>query len=143
MDRVVADEAIARAQTAFLKHRYIMEGVIVLHETVNSIYKNKNYGLLLKIDFEKAYNKIKWPCLYQVMKMKGFPASWCDWIMQVVRGDKVGVEVNDEIGPYFKIFRGLRQGEPLSPLPFDIADDALAIMVGKAQQQGLIKRSNS
>lgn len=40
--------------------------------------------------------------------MKGFPDKWCDWIMKVVRGGHVGIKVNDEIGLFFKTFKGLR-----------------------------------
>lgn len=111
----------------------------MLHETLHSIKQRKLSGFLLKIDFEKAYDKIEWHFLYQILHMKGFPDKWCDWIMKVVRGGHVGIKVNDEIGPFFKTFKGLRQEDPLSPLLFDIAADALTIMISRAQKHGLIK----
>jgi hypothetical protein len=34
----------------------------------------------LKLDFEKAYDKVKWPFLQQILRMKGFSNEWCSWI---------------------------------------------------------------
>jgi hypothetical protein len=37
-------------------------------------------GVILKLDFEKAYDKIKWSFLQQMLRMKGFSKKWCLWI---------------------------------------------------------------
>jgi mannosylglycoprotein endo-beta-mannosidase len=52
---------IRASQTAFLKGRYILEGGVVMHETLNEIHREKRSRVLFKIDFEKAFDKIKWP----------------------------------------------------------------------------------
>lgn len=132
----IVSKVIAESQTAFIKERYIMEGII-LHETVHEVNHRKMSGLLLKIDFEKAYDKVKWPFLYQMMQAKGFGDIWCDWIMKTVRGGRVAIKVNDQIGPYFSTFKGVRQGDPLSPLLFNLVADGLAMLIKKAQQQGI------
>ena len=113
-------------------------GVVVLHEALNSIHKKKQSALLFKVDFEKAYDKIKWPFVHKMLKLKKFPDKWCDMVMQTMVGGHVGVNVNDEIGPYFKTFKGLRQGDSLSPLLFDIAADALAIILDNAKRGGFV-----
>jgi hypothetical protein len=61
MNRVtqIAQKVISPSQTTFLPERNIMEGVIVLHETIHEMHRKKHNSLILKIDFEKAYNKIK------------------------------------------------------------------------------------
>ena len=51
----------------------------------------------------------------------------------------MGVKVNDNIGKFFKTFKGLRQGDSLSPLLFDLAIDALAIIMDRARNEGFIK----
>jgi hypothetical protein len=73
----MAQKIIKPTQTAFILGRNILEGVVVLHETIHELHSKKLDGLLFKIDFEKAYDKIKWPFLQQVLRMKGFPIKWC------------------------------------------------------------------
>jgi hypothetical protein len=58
--------------------------------------------------------------------------------MKTVRGRKVAVRTNDTIGPYFNTYKGVRQGDPFSPLLFNIAADELACLVNKAQHEGLL-----
>lgn len=62
---------------------------------------------------------------------------WCDWIMRVIKGGKVAVRVNDEIGPYFNNHNGLRQGDPLSPLLFNLAAEALTTLIQRAKNNNL------
>jgi hypothetical protein len=50
----IVQKVISPSQTAFLSGRNIMEEVIVLHETIHKMHKNKQNGIVLKIDFEKA-----------------------------------------------------------------------------------------
>lgn len=53
-------------------------------------------------------------------------------------GGKIAIKTNDLTSPYFPIRKGVRQGEPFSPLLFNIAADGLACLVKKAQDEGLI-----
>jgi hypothetical protein len=55
----VAHKVIHPSQTAFLPGRNIMEGVIVLHETIHKLHRKKQSGLIFKIGFEKAYDKVR------------------------------------------------------------------------------------
>lgn len=101
--------------------------------------RKKQSAVLVKIDFDKAYDKVKWSFLYKALELKGFPDLWCDWIMKIVRGGYVGVKVNGQIGLYFQTHKGLRLGDLLSPLLFDTIADVLTLMVEQAKKQGLIK----
>jgi hypothetical protein len=129
---LVANKTIGQSQTAFQKGRNILDGVVILHETLHELQKKKQSGLILKIDFEKAYDKVNWQFLQQVLRMKGFSQKWCQWIDQIVSGGSVGVMVNDELGHFFQTKKGLRQGDPLSPLLFNIATDMLAILIDRS-----------
>jgi hypothetical protein len=54
----------------------ILEGVVILRETIHQVHQKKQNGVILKIDFEKAYDKVKWSFLFQTLKMKGFSSKW-------------------------------------------------------------------
>ena len=60
---LVAEHVIRPSQTAFMQGRNILDGVVILHETVHELHRKKLNGVVLKIDFEKAYDKVKWPFL--------------------------------------------------------------------------------
>ena len=70
--------------------------------------------------------------------MKGFPEKWCSWIQSFVSKGSVGVKVNDDIGKNFQTKKGLRQGDPLSPLLINLVVDMLAILIARAREDGQI-----
>ena len=110
----VAPKLIGGNQTGFIKGRNILEGVLILHEVVHELRTKGKKGLILKIDFEKAYDKVNWRFLEEVMKGKGLPDTWINWVMQTVQGGRVCVNINRQRGGYFRTYQGLRQGDPLS-----------------------------
>jgi hypothetical protein len=79
-----ADKLINKAQTAFLKGRNILSGIMCLHEIIHETKRRKEVGVILKLDFEKAYDKVNWSFLFEYMEMRGFDSKWRDWITQVV-----------------------------------------------------------
>jgi len=135
----VAQTVVSPTQTAFMPGRNIMEGVVILHETIHELHTKKRDGVIFKIDFEKACDKVKWSFLQQTLRMKGFSPKWCRWIEGMVTGGSVGIKVNDDIGPYFQTKRGLRQGDPMSPILFNIVADMLALLIKRAKADGQIR----
>ena len=55
-----------------------------LHEIIHETKKKKEMGIILKLDFEKAYDKVNWNFLFEYMQMRGFSEKWRIWITQVV-----------------------------------------------------------
>ena len=70
--------------------------------------------------------------------MKGFLEKWCSWIQSFVSKGSVGVKVSDDIGKKFQTKKGLRQGDPLSPLLINLVVDMLAILIARAREDGQI-----
>lgn len=135
----ITQRVIRENQTGFIKGRNILEGVVILHEVIHELQTTKQKGLILKIDFEKAYDRVRWTFLEQVMIGKGFPSTWVNWVMNTVRGGQVCINVNGERSAYFKTFRGLRQGDPLAPLLFNLVADVLGILLSKAINKGHLR----
>jgi hypothetical protein len=70
--------------------------------------------------------------------MKGFRPTWCKWIQSLIQGGKVRIQVNDQLWFYFQIKKGLRQGDPLSPILFNIVMDMLAIILQRVKEDGQV-----
>ena len=56
---IVADHVIILTQSAFMAGRNILEGVVILHETIHELPRKNLNGNIFKIDFEKAYDKVR------------------------------------------------------------------------------------
>jgi hypothetical protein len=132
----VVDKVVRQSQTAFMPGTNILEGVVILHETIHELHKKKKNGVILKLDFKKAYDKVNWSFVQQTLRMKVFPLTWCKWIEDVMSRGSVGIKVNEEVGQYFQTRKGLRQGDPLSPILFNLVADMLAILVSRAKNCG-------
>lgn len=133
----VAEKLIHTNQTAFMKGRNIMSGIFILHEILHETKRKSQMGIILKLDFEKAYDKVKWNFLFKCLAARGFNEKWCGWIQEVVSGGTVSVKLNNLIGPYIKSYKGVRQGDPLSPILFNFVADGLTRMILKAQSNDL------
>jgi hypothetical protein len=93
-------------------------------------------GVILKLDFEKVYDKVNLEFLQQTLRIKGFSEKWCHWISQIISKGSVGVKVNDNIGRYFQTKKGLIQGDRLSPLCFNLVADMLSTLINRAKEDG-------
>jgi exonuclease III len=134
----IANRVISPNQTAFIKGRFILDGVLALHELVHEVKSKKEACVLLKLDFEKAYDRVNWDFLTEVLRCKGFDAGVVHRISQLVAGGQTAISINGEIGPFFRNKRGVRQGDPLSPLLFNFMAEALSVILSKANEAGHI-----
>ena len=70
--------------------------------------------------------------------MKGFDTAWRNQIESLTQKGSVGIKVNDHIGHYFQTHKGLRQGDLMSPILFNIVVDMLSILIGRAKDAGQV-----
>jgi hypothetical protein len=134
----ISDRLLAPNQTAFVKGRYILVSVVSVHEIIHDTVKKGQKGLVLKLDYEKAYDRVDWQFLEEMMSIRGFGPKWRGWVMSLVKGGSICIRVNEENSPYFKTGKGLRQGDPLSPLWFNLVVDVFSRMLMKATSKWYI-----
>lgn len=77
----MAQKLVDPCQTAFIKGRFIIDGVVMLHEVLHELRVKKQKGVILKIDFEKAYNSVRWDFMDEVVDRKWFGNKLKGWIM--------------------------------------------------------------
>ncbi|RVW76018.1 hypothetical protein CK203_055322 [Vitis vinifera] len=96
-------------------------------------------GVVFKIDFEKAYDHVKWDFLDHVLEKKGFSSKWRSWMRGCLSSVSYAILVNGNAKGWVKAARGLRQGDPLSPFLFTIVADVLSRMLLKAEERNLLE----
>jgi len=97
-------------QFAFLEGRGLLDNVLVANETVDFLKREKKSGVLVKVDFGKAYNSVNWKFLYYMLDRLGFSPIWIKWIKACLESASVSVLVNGSPTEEFKPKRGLRHG---------------------------------
>jgi retron-type reverse transcriptase len=60
-------------------------------------------------------------------------------VKQFTQGGNVNIKVNDQLGSYFQTKKGLRQGDPMSPILFNIVVDMLAILIARAKEASQVE----
>lgn len=79
----------------------------------------------ISLDMEKAYNRVHPRYLERCLQQWGFPRSTIHWIDKLFFGTNIHFNVNGSISPAIQQLRGVRQGDPLSPVLFNLALEPL------------------
>lgn len=128
---------ISEEQSAFVGVRNIQDGILFANEVVD-LWKKKQKGVILKLDFQKAYDNLSWNFLFEMLSKFGFPSTWINWIKECVSSAHSSVLVNGSPTREFRMEKGLRQGDPLSPFLFILAVEGVSMIFKRAQGVGLI-----
>ncbi|WOL07964.1 hypothetical protein Cni_G16714 [Canna indica] len=129
--RPVLEKVISSAQSAFMPNRLIQDNIFVVAEVVNSIHGSKAMKpyILVKIDLQKAYGRVSWMALYAVMKKLKFPQKMIMWIKGCIENAKLRCKTNGVMSQEFVGYKGIRQGDPMSPFLFIILEELLHAII--------------
>jgi hypothetical protein len=77
-----------------MKGRNIMNSILALHEILHETKCKNKVGVVLKLDFEKAYDNISWEFLLKCSRVTGFNSTWCEWIEKILHNRTIAVKLN-------------------------------------------------
>ncbi|XP_074288077.1 uncharacterized protein LOC141613236 [Silene latifolia] len=132
----ILPDIVNESQGGFIKGRNIVENVLICQDLVR-LYNRKAASprCLIKIDLQKAYDSVEWVFLKQILSALKFPVKFMDLIMQCVTSPTYTLVLNGSCFGFFQGKRGLRQGDPLSPLLFTLCMEYLSRILGVVAQQ--------
>jgi hypothetical protein len=104
----VMDSLVATTQSAFVKGRNLVDGVMVVNEVIDLAKKTGKACLVLKVDFEKAYDYVDWGFLEYMLRRYRFDDKWIEWIKACVFAGNLSVLVNGSPTSEISIQRGLK-----------------------------------
>ncbi|GJS56306.1 RNA-directed DNA polymerase, eukaryota, partial [Tanacetum coccineum] len=121
-----------------------------VYKIIAKILANRLVGVLgdivNEVDFEKAYDSVRWDFLDDILKKFGFGEKWCKWIQSCLRSSRGSIIINGSPTKEFQFFKGLKQGDPLSPFLFILIMESLHLSFQRVVDAGMfsgIKLSSS
>ena len=109
---------IHQNQYGFIKVKSIHDCLAWSFEYLHQCKASKSKVVVLKLDFEKAFDSIEHESIFLMLRKLGFPEVFISWVKCILQSGTSAVLVNGVPGRNFKCRRGVRQGDPLSPVLF-------------------------
>ncbi len=125
----VLKDIILDDQTGYIKGRYIGTNARLLQDYFDHCESKQIPGILLYLDFEKAFDSIEWPFMMGVLKKFNFGNNFMKWVNILYTNPIISIKNNGWMSTDIDLFRGVRQGCPLSALLFVLTVEVMAIRI--------------
>jgi hypothetical protein len=135
----VMNSIISASQSAFLKRRHLVDGVLFVNEVVDLAKKAKRECLILKVDFEKAYDSVDWGFLEYMMRRVGMEEKWVRWMKACIFCGNISILVNGSPTEEINVQRGLKQGDSLAPFLFLLVAEGFNGLMSYAVNRNLFE----
>ncbi|XP_026400560.1 uncharacterized protein LOC113296467 [Papaver somniferum] len=134
------ENMISMQQGAFIKGRNIQDRIVLASEMINELnIKRRGGNVGMKLDITQAYDSLIWNFLFEVLRRFGFSEIGIHWLRRLFESARISVLVNGSPCGFFGVGRGLRQGDPLSPILFILDEEVLSRNVTSMVQDGRLQ----
>lgn len=132
-------DLISPMQSGFIQGRQIQDNLLIVQEAFHAINRpgalGRNHSII-KLDMNKAYDRVEWKFLESSLLAFGFSTNWVKMIMILVSGVSYNYKINGVVGPKLLPQRGLRQGDPFSPYLFLFTMEVLSLLIQNSFNMG-------
>lgn len=113
-------------QTGFMPDKATFFSIRRLYTNIQAVHDNIGTRVVVSLDAAKAFDSVEWPYLWATLEAFGFGADFIGWVKLLYHAPKARVSVNGWLSDEFSLYRGTRQGCPLSPLLYALSVEPLA-----------------
>ena len=126
-------------QSGFMEGHQILDGAILVHEVIQSLQSSQQPGMMIKLDIDKAFDKLSWQFIRKMLEAYVFFQGWVEWVMGLISTPFFSILLNGAPTRIFQPSRGIKQGDPLSPFLFILMVEGLICLPQTQAKNGELR----